>query len=272
MTWWRRSTEKADEIKHKDFCIKEFNSNEASTIKRTRDKSDVIAKLEDLTSSIATLNTDIAKLKAEIADSQKELKLAGEDREKQNKDFQMTIADQRATQKLLKSALTVLKGFYAKKASALVEETSQAAPAGFDTHKKQAAAGGVMGMIQQIINDAKALEAEAVRGEQDSQKAYEGFIKATNDSIETKNSDVVNKTGVKAEKEQDLVEAGKEKEKVLLQLEQLAMGKADLHSSCDFVVRNFDVRQSARDEEVEALKQAKAILSGAKFDAFLQGE
>jgi len=265
-------TEKADEIKHKDFCIKEFNSNEASTIKRTRDKSDVIAKLEDLTSSIATLNTDIAKLKAEIADSQKELKLAGEDREKQNKDFQMTIADQRATQKLLKSALTVLKGFYAKKASALVEETSQAAPAGFDTHKKQAAAGGVMGMIQQIINDAKALEAEAVRGEQDSQKAYEGFIKATNDSIETKNSDVVNKTGVKAEKEQDLVEAGKEKEKVLLQLEQLAMGKADLHSSCDFVVRNFDVRQSARDEEVEALKQAKAILSGAKFDAFLQGE
>jgi len=270
-------TEKADEIKHKDFCIKEFNSNEASTIKRTRDKSDVIAKLEDLTSSIATLNTDIAKLKAEIADSQKELKMAGEDREKQNKDFQMTIADQRATQKLLKSALTVLKGFYAKKASALVEETSQTVggpppPAGFDTHKPQAAAGGVMGMIQQIINDAKALEAEAVRGEQDSQKAYEGFIKATNDSIETKNSDVVNKTGVKAEKEQDLVEAGKEKEKVLLQLEQLAMGKADLHSSCDFVVRNFDVRQSARDEEVEALKQAKAILSGAKFDAFLQGE
>jgi len=270
-------TEKADEIKHKDFCIKEFNSNEASTIKRTRDKSDVIAKLEDLTSSIATLNTDIAKLKAEIADSQKELKMAGEDREKQNKDFQMTIADQRATQKLLKSALTVLKGFYAKKASALVEETSQTVggpppPAGFDTHKPQAAAGGVMGMIQQIINDAKALEAEAVRGEQDSQKAYEGFVKATNDSIATKNSDVVNKTGVKAEKEQDLVESGKEKEKVLLQLEQLANGKADLHSSCDFVVRNFDVRQSARDEEVEALKQAKAILSGAKFDAFLQGE
>jgi len=270
-------TEKADEIKHKDFCIKEFNSNEASTIKRTRDKSDVIAKLEDLTSSIATLNTDIAKLKAEIADSQKELKMAGEDREKQNKDFQMTIADQRATQKLLKSALTVLKGFYAKKASALVEETSQTVggpppPAGFDTHKPQAAAGGVMGMIQQIINDAKALEAEAVRAEQDSQKAYEGFVKATNDSIATKNSDVVNKTGVKAEKEQDLVESGKEKEKVLLQLEQLANGKADLHSSCDFVVRNFDVRQSARDEEVEALKQAKAILSGAKFDAFLQGE
>ena len=35
-------------------------------------------------------------------------------------------------------------------------------------------------------------------------------------------------------------------------------------------MKNFDIRQTARDEEIEALKQAKAILSGAKFEAFLQ--
>ncbi len=39
---------------------------------------------------------------------------------------------------------------------------------------------------------------------------------------------------------------------------------------CDFVMKNFETRQTARDEEIEALKQAKAILSGAKFEAFLQ--
>ena len=33
-------------------------------------------------------------------------------------------------------------------------------PPGFEAYKKNAAAGGVMGMIQQIINDAKAMEAE----------------------------------------------------------------------------------------------------------------
>ena len=37
------------------------------------------------------------------------------------------------------------------------------------------------------------------------------------------------------------------------------------------MVKNFEIRQTARDEEVEALRQAKAILSGAKFEAFLQG-
>jgi len=35
-------------------------------------------------------------------------------------------------------------------------------------------------------------------------------------------------------------------------------------------MKNFELRQTARDEEVEALRQAKAILSGAKFSEFLQ--
>jgi len=45
---------------------------------------------------------------------QVQMKRAGEDREKENKDFQQTVADQRASQKLLQSALNVLKGFYEK--------------------------------------------------------------------------------------------------------------------------------------------------------------
>merc|ERR1712010_216683 len=144
-------------------------------------------------------------------------------------------------------------------------------PPGFEAYKKNAAAPGVMGMIQQIINDAKALEAETIRSEEDAQKAYEDFVKDTNASIEEKSKDIVNKSESKAKAEADLVEAKENKEAVMLELEQLANYKAELHQSCDFVVKNFEIRQTARDEEVEALRQAKAILSGAKFEAFLQG-
>merc|ERR1719473_1586771 len=59
--------------------------------------------------------------------------------------------------------------------------------------------------------------------------------------------------------------AEESRDNILLELEQLANEAADLHKACDFVLKNFDIRQTARDEEVEALKQAKAILSGAKF-------
>jgi hypothetical protein len=267
--------EKEDEIKHKDFCVEEFNTNELQTEKKEREKSDLTAKIEDLELTIKQLTEAIDTLKSEVAEMQVQLKRAGEDREKQNKEFQMTVADQRATQKLLTAALNILKGFYEKKAKAALLQTEQPAgpppPPGFEAYKKNAAAGGVMGMIQQIINDAKAMEAETIRSEEDAQKAYEDFVKDTNASIEEKSKDIVNKSESKAKAEADLVEAKENKEAVMLELEQLANYKAELHSSCDFVMKNFEIRQTARDEEIEALKQAKAILSGAKFEAFLQG-
>jgi len=265
--------EKEDEIKHKDFCVDEFNTNELQTDKKEREKADLIAKIEDLEMTIKELTDAIEKLKAEIQEMQVQLKRAGEDREKENKEFQMTVADQRATQKLLTAALNILKGFYEKKAKAALLQIGQPAgppPPGFEAYKKNAAAPGVMGMIQQIINDAKAMEAETIRSEEDAQKAYEDFVKDTNASIEAKSEDIVNKSETKAKAEADLVEAKENKEAVMLELEQLANYKAELHSSCDFVLKNFEIRQTARDEEIEALKQAKAILSGAKFEAFLQ--
>ena len=81
--------------------------------------------------------------------------------------------------------------------------------------------------------------------------AYEDFVKDTNASIEEKSKDIVNKSESKAKAEADLVEAKENKEAVMLELEQLANYKAELHSSCDFVMKNFEIRQTARDEEIE---------------------
>ena len=69
----------------------------------------------------------------------------------------------------------------------------------------------------------------------------------------------------RAQAEADLVETKEAKEAAMLELEQLANYKAELHQSCDFVLKNFDLRQTARDEEVEALKQAKAIHPGLGY-------
>jgi uncharacterized coiled-coil protein SlyX len=266
--------EKKDEIKHKDFCVDELNTNQLQTEKKEREKQDLIARIEDLEMTIDQLTKAIDNLKKEIAEMQVQLKRAGEDREKQNKEFQQTVADQRETQKLLQAALSILAEFYGKKDAAMLqrqEPVGPPPPAGFEAYKKSAASGGVMSMIQQIISDAKAMESETIRAEEDAQKAYEDFVKETNASIEAKSKDIVNKSEDKAKAEADLVEAKESKEAVMLELEQLSNYNAQLHQSCDFVLKNFDLRQTARDEEIEALRQAKAILSGAKFEEFLQG-
>merc|ERR1712045_202439 len=75
--------EKEDEIKHKDFCVDEFNTNQLQTEKKEREKKDLIAKIEDLEMTIKSLADAIAKLKAEIAEMQVQMKRAGEDREKE---------------------------------------------------------------------------------------------------------------------------------------------------------------------------------------------
>jgi len=127
-----------------------------------------------------------------------------------------------------------------------------------------------MDMIQQIIADSNAMEKEALHSEEDAQKAYEEFVKETNAAIQAKSEDIVNKSDAKAATEADLVETKEDLGAVKLEQEQLNKYRSELHGSCDFVMKNFELRQAARDEEVEALKQAKAILSGAKFAEFLQ--
>merc|ERR1712232_1502372 len=71
--------EKADEIKHKDFCVDELNTNQLQTEKTERTKEDLIAKIEDLDMTIDQLAKAIDTLKSEIAEMQVQLKRAGED-------------------------------------------------------------------------------------------------------------------------------------------------------------------------------------------------
>lgn len=264
--------EKADEIKHRDFCIEEFNTNQMQMEKKQRQDTELQETKADLEISLKQLESELSTLKSEISEMQVQLKRAGQDREVQNKEFQATVAEQRQTKKLLQAALSILEGFYGKQ-SFMQKGQGHAEPApppGFDEYKKSAASGGVMGMIQQIIDDTKTVESEVIRAEEDAQTAYEDFVKETNASIKAKSKEIVNKSDEKAKAEADLVETKEGIEGVKKEMEQLDEYRIELHSSCDFVMKNFDLRQTSRDEELEALKQAKAILSGAKFEDFLQ--
>merc|ERR1719335_1356604 len=97
----------------------------------------------------------------------------------------------------------------------------QAPPPKFKSYEKNAQSGGVMGMMKTIIADSANMENEAIRGEEDSQKAYEDFVKDSNESIDQKLKKIVNKSEIKAKAEKDKVEAEQELEAVLAVLEDL---------------------------------------------------
>jgi len=261
--------EKKDEIKLKDFCRQELYENTAEiTAAKVKMNDDTTLRVK-LTSDIKKLNEAIAALEKEIAELQSNLKKAGEERDKQRSEFETTVADQRATQKVLASALKVLNSFYADKGG--MTEALVQVPAGGDNYKPSGAAGKVQAMITNIINDAKAMEAETRRDEAVAEKEFAALTKETESTIAMKNTSIDNKKDTKADKKAALVADKKELEGDQMDLFQLGNTKMTLHQDCDFTMKNFEVRQSARDQEVEALKQAKSILSGSKFEAFLQG-
>merc|ERR1719399_623052 len=173
--------ENDDEVKKKDFCRDEFNNNARKVDENERAKSDSDAKANELASAMDELSKAVEELKAEIVELQVQAKRAGEEREAANKDFQTTVSDQRATQKLLAAALDVLKAFYDNQGSftqlrsgahAAQQRAGPPPPPGFKAYTKKSS-GGVTGTISAIITDAKALETEAVHAEVHSQKAYE---------------------------------------------------------------------------------------------------
>jgi len=262
-----------DEVKHRDFCIAEFAENEKQTAIAQDELSDLKTSEEELTSTIDTLTTELSDANAEIAETKTQMKRAGEDREAENADFQQTVADQRAAQQILTFALNRLKqvyGFVQVKStvsSRSHQEPGAAAPPppqGFDEYKQNKHSGGVLSMIQEIIDESKTMENDAIRAENDSQAAYESFTKNSNASIKALMQAVQDKSEKKATAEAELVRAKSGIQKTLKDLESLNTYKGTLHASCDFVMDNFTVRQEKRAQEIEALSQAKAILSGAQ--------
>jgi hypothetical protein len=268
--------EKDDDIKHKDYCIDSFNENDNDTADKYKQRDQIVAAIEDYQATVDELDTAIETLKAEIQEIQVAQKRASEQREKANTEFQATVADQRATQKLLTAALKVLQGFYGKAALVQMHVRSttgvskQPPPPGFKNYENNAASGGVMGMMQKIIDDAKAMESEALRSEEEEQAAFEEFTKDSTASIDQKSKDVVNKSAQKAQTEKDKIAAEVTRDQTLSEIEELEQVNADLHKSCDFLMKNFDLRVTSRDAEMEALKQGLALFSGASFGAFLQ--
>jgi len=256
-------TQQEDEVKKNDYCKKEIQSNEMDTAKANSLKSAQEAKIEELESTIVSITEEIKTAKAEIATAQLELQSATEDRVAESKEFQTTIAEQRLTQGILKAALERLSTFYDSESFA--QTGNQQTPPGPPQmeYKASEASTGVMQMIEKIIFDAKELEKETQEAEAKAVSDYESLVADTNDSVSSLQKQVVMKTKEKAETKKDKTATEEDLDANEAEIAGLIKYNGDLHGDCDYLLKNFDVRQEARTQEMDALNQAKAILSGA---------
>merc|ERR1719172_485967 len=120
-------------------------------------------------------------------------------------------------------------------------------------------------MIDLMIGD---LTKEMTEAKTEEQLAQEDYDKAMADAKEKRTTDsqsLADKSKAKAELEAEL-EANSE-EKAATEKTHMATLEhiQSLHAECDWLLQYYQVRKEARAGEVESLKTAKSVLSGADF-------
>lgn len=249
--------QKADDVQTRDYCIKELHANRKEITVTTDNHDSLVAKSKQLGLELEQTVEEIERVKKNRAQLVVDIKRRGEERSNENVEFHTIVADQQAAVGIIGKAKAKLMGFYAKKEKSLMQGRAlPGQPGGFKKFGKNKKAGGVLGMIDEILNDTNKAIAEARKAENDSQKAYEEYVQDSNDTLTQNDKSLASlagrEGGLKAEKS----ETDSEEESVAGSLEDLEKASRAIHTECDFYVDNFDARQGAQQDEIESLQLA----------------
>jgi len=247
-----------------------------------RDVSKLEAAIEESKESITTLTGEIKALTDGITALDKQVAEATEQRKEENSDFTTLMANDAAAKDILAFAKNRLNKFYNPKlykppAASFVQVSSHKqlqdqleapppppeAPAAYE--KKGEESGGVIAMIDSLIKD---LDTEMTEAETEEKLAQEEYEELMADSAEKRAADsksITVKEGEKADTETALSEHSETHKSTTKELMATLEYISSLHADCDWLLKFFDMRKEARTGEIDSLKKAKAVLSGADF-------
>jgi hypothetical protein len=285
--------DQADDDKSKTFCEDELEKTTDEQKAATEKKAQVEAAIADATDAVSSLADAIATLETDIKDLDKLVAQATEQRKEEHEDFSESQQLNEAAMQLIEKAKNRLQKFYnptlykaAPKTENTMEEkiiiagtfvqikahdeedseVEQEARETFDgAYKKSEKSAGVIGLMDMMVKEIETDMKDAEYEEKTSQSDYAKLMEESEATRAANSKGIVTKTASKAEVEAKLMTAKESHTAVSTDLDLIAATLGDLHMQCDFLLQNYDLRKEARGNEVESLKSAKAILSGADF-------
>merc|ERR1719316_2599475 len=288
--------DQSDDDKSKTFCEDELEKTTDEETAAKEKKAGVEAEISEATDAVEALADEIATLEQDIKDLDKTVAQATEQRKEEHADYLEMMQLNEAAVALVGKAKNRLQKFYNPtmykappkkemsmedkimeagsfaqiRAHAKDEEDSDVAPPqapetfSGEVQKNEKSAG-VIGLMDMMIRD---VENDMKDAEYEEKTAQDDYTKLMSESEETR---AANSKGITTKKTAKAELEGKlEMEKGTLSdteedLSLISTTLSDLHAQCDFLLQNFDLRKEARTNEIEGLKNAKAILSGANF-------
>jgi len=291
----------ADDDK-KAYCEAELDKTEDEKKELERKVDDLGSALEDTEGMIATLTEEIAALVDGIKNLDKSVAEATENRKAENAAYKELMAADTAAEKLLAMAGNRLAKFYTPKLYVAPPKKELSAeqriavnmgseeeptfaqikqhdagsvappppPETWGAYKKKGEEhGGVVAMLNMLKADlAKEMQSATV-DEDDAQAEYEKMMADSAEKRTIDSASLADKESAKADLESKALKLKEEETATMKEVLSTAETLKNLHLECDWLVSNFEVRKEARAGEVDALKKAKAVLSGADY-SFVQ--
>jgi len=279
--------EQANDEKSKTWCEEEFEKAADDESKAKSEAQALDAGIEETTDSIAQMTDEIAALGKSIQELDYAVAQATEQRKEEHAEYVEALTLNEAAIGLIGKAKARLEKFYKPSAASLVQKPNdddlalsfmqaksdedddvappEAPPTASGEYKKNEKSGGVMGLMDMMIREMEMDAKDAQYAEKTAQSDYGTLM---SDSQATRAQDaksITDKEAAKAQMEGQLQDLNEKKSASTEELMGIAQMIQNLHSSCDFIMKNFDMRKEARTNEIESLKNAKAILSGADF-------
>jgi len=137
--------------------------------------------------------------------------------------------------------------------------------------KKGQEQSGVLAMMDLLVADLDKELSEMGVDEKNAQAEYEVMMGDSQAKRAQDSKSIADKEGTKADLEGRLQKMGAEHKATGNEAYATATTIKDLHLECDWLLSAFQARKEARAGEVDSLKNAKAVLSGADYSMLQQG-
>jgi len=137
--------------------------------------------------------------------------------------------------------------------------------------KKGQEHSGVLAMLDLLVADLDKEMQTASVDEKNAQSEYETFMSDSQAKRAGDSKAVADKEGMKADSEARVAKLGAEHKATTKEAYNTATTIKDLHLECDWLLSSFEARKEARAGEVDSLKKAKAVLSGADYSLLQSG-
>merc|ERR1719161_904651 len=293
----------------KAYCEQEFDSADDKKKALERSISDLEKVIAEDKEMVATFTSEIEALNEGIHALDRAVAEATEQRKEEHAEYAAQLAANHAAAEIIDFAKNRMNKFYNPKLykpppkRVLSEEEritlnmggtlAPTAPPGgiagtgisfaqgtppppppetFGEYKKKGQeSGGVLAMMDMLKADLEKEIQEMDFEEKDAQSEYEDMVKDAAKKRAADLKSIAEKEAAKAETEAEILASEDTKAAEEAELMATKQYIAELHADCDWLIEKYVIRKEARAAEVDALKQAKAVLSGADFSLVQTG-